>query len=50
MEAEPYRTATLHGLIAPELAPDRFAALVEEAETVERACGGTASGAAASPS
>ena len=38
MEKEPYRDATLRGLIAPELAPDRFDALLQEAADRERRC------------
>lgn len=38
LEPEPYRTATLRGLIAPELGPKRFAAVLAAAEAAERQC------------
>jgi hypothetical protein len=47
MEEQPHRDATLRGLVAPELAPDRFDAILREALERERSCiaGGGASGA-----
>ena len=38
MEAEPYRESTLRGLIAPELPPDRFDALLRQAQEREQSC------------
>jgi hypothetical protein len=49
MEAEPLRDSTLRGLVAPELAPQRFAALLAQAEERERACRRAATEAARSP-
>ena len=49
MEAEPLRDSTLRGLIAPELAPERFAALLAQAEERERACGHSVGGSLPSP-
>lgn len=44
LEAEPQRRSALRGLIAPELPPERFAALLDEAEERERACSASAVG------
>jgi hypothetical protein len=38
LEPDPYRRATLQGLIAPELTPDAFAAALARAEAAERSC------------
>ena len=38
LEPEPYRRATLQGLIAPELTPDAFGAALAPAEAAERTC------------
>jgi hypothetical protein len=40
LEPEAGRAATLRGLVAPELPPDRFAALLDAAERRERSCAG----------
>jgi hypothetical protein len=46
LEAEPGRSTTLRGLIAPELPPQRFGELLETAIARERACGGPGAGSA----
>jgi len=47
MENPPNRDATLRGLIAPELAPARFDALLQQATEREQHCRATASTAPA---
>lgn len=49
MEAEPLRGSTLRGLIAPELAAERFDAVLGQAEERERACGRVVGRAAPAP-
>ena len=38
LEPEAYRVETLRGIVAPELAPARFGAVVEAGNTAEREC------------
>ena len=38
LEGEPYRRETLRGLIAPEVGPAEFGAIVDESEAAERLC------------
>jgi hypothetical protein len=38
LEPAPYRRETLRGLIAPEVAPQRFDAMMSAAEDAERTC------------
>jgi hypothetical protein len=40
LEAEGERSAVLHGLVAPELAPDAFHQALARADAAQRACGG----------
>lgn len=42
LESQTYRRSTLRGLIAPELAPSTFDAIVDAAEARERSCRNTA--------
>jgi hypothetical protein len=38
LEAAPHRRATLRGLVAPEVAPADFDAMLDRAEAAERRC------------
>ena len=38
LEAEPYRRETLRGLIAPEVGPSDFGAIIDAGEVAERQC------------
>jgi hypothetical protein len=42
LEAEPYRSATLGGLVAPEVGPAEWGRMIERSEAAERRCRGTA--------
>ena len=39
LEPPPYRRSVLRGLIAPELSPERFDAILDSAERAEASCG-----------
>ena len=43
LESSPYRRETLRGLIAPEVSPAGFEAMMDEAEAAEQRCSASAS-------